>query len=255
MRKAIYLLATAMVAQSFVFTAAPAAAATIQDQAYAVCFANRPNSTWTTSVNGLVTTSTTGVELSRVTVANILGGTELSRTPETFSAASEHRNGSSPNIFGDWETVVTYSGGFLDQLVTVGTASTTTFGCRMTNNGSNFPGPQQIPVGSLQFSSSETTGTFHDIVSAPNYTETLYVEKVICNSPSTSSKKTAANGWANQNGYGGTCSTAVYLTLGGGTHSNSVPGLTPLRPNAPDATFVSDPDVDTYALPPYEEEA
>ena len=68
-------------------------------------------------------------------------------------------------------------------------------------------------------------------VSAPNYTQSFSEDRVICISPTKN-----PGVWRNQNGYTGVCSTARYLAvgMGAGTHSNSVPGLTPLRPDAPD---------------------
>lgn len=189
------------------------------------------NSNFVATPADLDASVTTGVETSRVTVQNIPGGTVLGQTPFTLEAASEHRNGSSPNIFGFFNSTVTYSGGLLVQDVTTVDRYNVTFGCLVTKpNGEVAPRGRQIPNdGTLFVNYDLNAATTQDTVSAPDYTEVVSDERVICISPTKN-----PGTWRQQNGYTGTCSTAVYLSLGGATRSNSVPGLTPLRPNAPD---------------------
>ena len=69
-------------------------------------------------------------EISRTTITNIPGGQELSRTPFVFTTGSEHKNGQSPNVFGDFTSNVTFSGGLNVQEVVTADRTTVTFGCR-----------------------------------------------------------------------------------------------------------------------------
>jgi hypothetical protein len=168
-------------------------------------------------------------EISRVTITNIPGGQELSRTPFVFTTGSEHKNGQSPNIFGDFTSDVTFSGGLNVQEVVTADRTTVTFGCAMSkDNGLTFPNGQQIPNdGSLFVSFDANQETNTETVSAPDFTVTITEDRVICNSPTKN-----PGVWRAQNGYTGACSTTLYNAVNpGGTHSNSVPDLAPLRPN------------------------
>ena len=239
---------TALAMSTSMIAITPAMALTPQQTMQAACDALKPAANWTATPNNVGSTSQTNVELSRVTTSNIPGGTLLSQTPFVFEAASEHRNGGSPNIFGTWKSIATYSGGELVQHVVLGTVTSYTYGCAMMNNGGNYPPAQQVPA-ALTLTDTVVTSEYDDIVAAPNTTQTVYDDRVICISPTKN-----PGVWRQQNGYTGVCSTAVFLTLGGGVHSNSVPDLVPLRPNAPDNQFVSPPNNDQYPLPPYTEE-
>lgn len=178
-------------------------------------------------------TVTVGFEVSRITITNIPSGTLLGQTPFVFTSGSEHRNGQSPNIFGDYTSIATYSGGLLVQQVTTANRHKVTFGCRLTKpNGEIAPNGQQVANdGTLFVNYNTNTNTFTETVSAPNTTQTITEDRVICISPTKN-----PGVWRQQNGYTLVCNTNKYLAVGmqAGTHSNSVPGLAPLRPNAPD---------------------
>lgn len=216
-------------------TAAMAAVPTPTADMTAVCSSTSvvnpdPNSTYSAVLNLASISSSTGTEyeISRTTITNIPGGQLLSKVGPTY-VGPLGRNGQSPNIFGTFKTVSTYSGGLLVQEVVYGTDTTFTYGCTVSktnkNNG-NVTTPPGLQVNGLTIVKTETRGPVTDTVSAPDYTQEELSEMVVCNSPSTSSKKTASNGWANQNGYTGPCSTELFLSLGTITiHSNSLPPL------------------------------
>ena len=175
-----------------------------------------------------------GLETGRKTLLDEPGGVELSRTPFSFDLASEHRNGQSPNIFGFYTSMITYSGGHSIVEITTVDRYHVTFGCLITKpNGEIAPNGLNKNDGTLFVNYDLNKKTVTDDVSNPNVTLPFTEDRVICISPSLTSKKTAASGWANQNLYNGECSTARYLEvgMGAGTHSNSVPNLAPLRPN------------------------
>lgn len=174
-------------------------------------------------------TTIVGFEKSRVEIENIPSGVELSRTPFVFTTGSEHKNGQSPNVFGRFTSEVTYSGGLNIVEITTVDRTTVTFGCAMSkDNGLTFPKGQQIANDGSLFASYDTNERkVRDTVSAPDFVVTLTEGRVICNSPTKN-----PGVWRNQNGYAGLCNTTLYNTVNpGGTHSNSVPGLAPLRPN------------------------
>jgi len=182
---------------------------------------------------------TVGFEVSRVTTESIPGGTLISQTPYVFTTGSEHRNGQSPNIFGFFTSVATYSGGKLVQQVTKADRHHVTFGCGIFKEpGILAPPGLQVPNNGILFVNYDTNVvTTTETKSEPNTTQTLTADQVICISPSTTSKGTKADGWRGQNGYPtARCTTIFYLSLGDnpGTHSNSVPNLVPLRPDTPD---------------------
>ncbi len=239
MTKTKLVLSTAIIAQALAFAATPAMAAPASTTAatmQAACDAGLPGNTTNTiwsAVPYIANTSTTTTETSRVTIENIPGGLLLGQTPYTFTAGSEHRNGYSTNVHGNFTSIATYSGGKLVQQVTDSTVTTYTFGCTVTRNRGgvrNQPAGQQVAP-TLTASDPAVTSTRLEEVSAPDYTVTLNAEKVICISP----KKNPGT-WTNQNGYTGTCNSALYLAVaqGGPVPSNSVPGVTQMTPNAPD---------------------
>lgn len=212
-----------------------ASAAAMQSACDAAKPANTRGVTYTATPE-ITNTVSTVVETSRVTIENIPGGILLSQTPFTFTTGSEHRNGYSANIHGDFTSLATFSGGRLVQEVTEVTNTTFTFGCmvlKTTNGITNLAPPgQQVPaILTRNQTSAATVRT--ETVSNPDVVVTLNAEKVICISP-----KKNPGVWTNQNGYTGTCNTALYLAvaLGGPVPSNSVPGVTQLLPNAPDQT-------------------
>ena len=236
-------IATALVATSLTpLTVAPAFAATVvptadtQAAMQASCDLAKPANT-----NGVtyvatpdITSTVTTVNISRVTIENIPGGILLSQTPYTFTTGSEHRNGYSTNIHGNFTSEATYTGGKLVQEVTEVTNTTFTFGCKVektTRGQTNLAPPgQQVPA-DLTKNQIDATVIRREEVSAPDKVVTLHAEKVICISP-----KKNPGIWTNQNGYAGTCSAALYnsVALGGPVPSNSVPGVSQLLPNAPD---------------------
>lgn len=228
-------MTTLAVAPAYAQTVSPDA--TSQAAMQTACDAAKPNDTrgviYTATPN-IATTVSTLVEISRVTVEDIPGGLLLSQTPFVFTNGSEHRNGYSTNVHGDYTSQATYSGGRLVQEVTEVTNTRFTFGCdvfKTTNGITNLAPPgQQVPaILTRNQTSAATTRT--ETVSAPDVTITLNSEKVICISP-----KKNPGIWTNQNGYTGVCNKELYLrvALGGPVPSNSVPGVTQLLPNAPD---------------------
>lgn len=236
-------IAGALAASSLTSLAVPPALAqtvtpnaTTQTAMQAACDAakpaNTPGTTYTATPD-VTNTVTQTVETGRVTIQNILGGTLLNQTPFTFTTGSEHRNGYSTNIHGDFTSEATYSGGKLVQEVTEVTNTTFTFGCHVvktTNGNTTTPPGQQVPATLIKQQAGEPT-TRTEEVSAPDTVVTLNAEKVICISP----KKNPGT-WTNQNGYAGTCSSSLYNSVaeGGPVPSNSVPGVSQLLPNAPD---------------------
>ncbi len=237
-------IATALVATSLSpLTVAPAFAATVTPTAdtqaamQSSCDASKPadtNGVTYVATPDITNTVTETIETNRVTIEDIPSGILLGQTPFAFTTGSEHRNGYSANIHGDFTSEATYSGGKLVQEVTEVTNTTFTFGCKVvktTRGQTNLAPPgQQVPA-TLTKTQIDATITRREEVSAPNVTVTLHAEKVICISP----KKNPGT-WTNQNGYSGTCSTALYnaVALGGPVPSNSVPGVSQLLPSAPD---------------------
>lgn len=174
------------------------------------------------------------IEVSRITITDIPGGVLLGQTPWTFTNGSEHRNGNSTNVHGRFTSVATYSGGKLVQEVTSQEVTTFTYGCNVkkTTNGVTDLAPpgQQVPAELTAVQSGDPVITTEE-VSKPDTYVTLNDQRVICISPGS-----RRGTWTNQNGYTGTCNSALYLAvaLGGPIPSNSVPGVERLLPNAPD---------------------
>ena len=260
MRKIATMACTAIIAQAL-FLTTPAFADTVTpDTASQTALQgasdiakprNTPGVTYTAEPY-VTNTVTTFVELSRVTIEDIPGGILLSQSPYTFTSGSEHRNGYSTNIHGDYSSTAVYSGGRLVQEITELSNTVFTYGCNvyLTNGGQTNlapPGRQVAPVLTRNQQSAPTTRT--ETVSKPDVTVVLHAEKVICISP----KKNPGT-WTNQNGYTGVCGSALYnaVALGGPVPSNSVPGVERLLPNAPDQQTAL-PEDQTY-YPPFPDE-
>lgn len=260
MRKIAVGTSLALIAQALILSA-PAYADTVtpdtasQTAMQSACDTAKPRNTpgVTYSATPYVTnTVTTVVELSRVTIEDIPGGILLSQSPYTFTRGSEHRNGYSTNIHGDYTSTAVYSGGRLVQQITEVSNTVFTYGCHvyLTNGGQTNlapPGRQVAPVLTRNQQSAQTTRT--ETVSKPDVTVVLHAEKVICISP-----KKNPGIWTNQNGYTGACGSALYnaVALGGPVPSNSVPGVQRLLPNAPDQQTAL-PEDQTY-YPPFPDE-
>jgi len=117
-----------------------------------------------------------------------------------FVAGSQHRHGGSPNIFGSFE--VTTSGG----------STAFTFDCQTFNPNANSE--QGAYPNGLQLTGQSTSVVNEDEV-------VITQDGVICISPTKN-----PGTWRNQNGYTGTCSTALFYSLAGIPEpipSNSLP--------------------------------
>lgn len=216
-------------------TAAMAAILPPIDELNAICSATTvvnpaANSTFRAELNTATIVTTPGpvYELSRVTITNIPGGQLLSQVGPTY-VGPQGRNGQSPNIFGTFETVSTYSGGLLVQEVTTAQDTTFTYGCRVfkTQNG-NLTEPRGLQVEGLTLTRTENLGSATETVSAPDVLRTELSEKVTCNSPLRN-----PGVWRQQNGYTGVCSTELFMTLSQiEIHSNSLPPLVTMSARA-----------------------
>lgn len=226
------LAATALVAATFspaltspAFAVVPAdIQADMQDVCDATLIPNNA-SDFTAEVIGV--TEATGSEFvqSSHLVSSTPGGVLLSQT-SAFNGGSEHRHGGSPNIFGTFTVTSTYTGGSSVTEVTYAQTTTYTFGCHVFKVEGNSdhphvvePGPFQTPIG-LTVENTVVTHTDTVNVNNPNTVTTSQGDGVICNSPTKN-----PGTWRNQNGYGGTCSTALFNSVGLGEpiSSNSLP--------------------------------
>jgi hypothetical protein len=138
-----------------------------------------------------------------ITAENVVAGafTPGGVISKTFQAGSEHRHGGSPNIFGAFD------------VVTAGGSTSYTFDCQTFNPPPNENANGTYPEG-LQFPGVST-------VIEDGETTTSVEDGVICISPTKN-----PGTWRNQNGYTGTCSTAVFYSLAGipdPIPSNSLP--------------------------------
>ena len=193
------------------------------------------NSSFTISLTQPVQ-STVGAEYekSRVVTLNIPGGILISSVGPNYIANTQGRNGQSPNIFGSFETVQTFTGGTLVQQVTFAQDTTFTFGCTVSKIvGGKVNAPKGLQVTGLTATRSEVTRTLTDEVRKPDVVVKQISESVICNSPTKN-----PGVWRNQNGYTGICSTALFNSLSQVViHSNSLPPLEPITlPAAHDST-------------------
>lgn len=230
------LSATALLISSFspavitpAFAITPQAQADLQAFCEAALRPNDPNSQFQTEPTGV--TEVTGAEfISNSQVLNSTpGGVLLSQT-SVYNNGSEHRHGGSPNIFGAFTVTSTYTGGSSETLNTYSQTTTYTFGCRVWkivpgNGNENEPNGLQIPYG-LTVDETLVTRTDTVTVNNPNTTQVTAGDGVICISPSTNGSRGNPGAWRNQNGYGGTCSTALFYSLDGigePIPSNSLP--------------------------------
>ena len=209
-------------------TAAIAAVPVPVDELQAICAATTvvnpdPNSTFRAELNTATIQTEVGAEYvkSVVTITNIPGGQLISSVGPNY-VGPQGRNGQSPNIFGTFKTVNTFTGGTLVQDVTYAQDTTFTYGCRVfktnTKNG-NVTEPPGLQVTGLTSTRTEVTRTVNVNVSNPDVVVEQLTEKVICNSPLKN-----PGVWRNQNGYTGVCSTALFFSLSPlPIHSNSLP--------------------------------
>ena len=184
------------------------------------------NSTYSATLNLAGITQSTGAEyVSDVDIiTNIPGGELISTVGPTFTG-NLGRHGGSPNIFGEFKTVSTYSGGTLVEDVTYSQDTTITYGCIVskTNSQGKVTTPPGIQVEGLTKTVTTVTRVVHVNESAPDEVITTLSDAVVCNSPEKNPGK-----WRAQNGYGGECSTALFNTLPGfPIRSNSQPPLVP----------------------------
>jgi hypothetical protein len=230
-----FLVATALVISSFspalmtpAFAITPEAQADLQQTCEDALRPNDPNSEFQTEPTSV--SEVTGAEFlsdSQV-ISSTPGGVLLSQT-SVYNNGSQHRHGGSPNIFGAFTVTSTYTGGSSEVLNTYSQTTTYTFGCRVwkeVGNGNIIEPPGlQIPVG-LTAEETLVTRTETVTVNNPNTTAVTTGDGVICISPSTTGNKGNPGAWRNQNGYTGTCSTALFYSLAGipdPIPSNSLP--------------------------------
>lgn len=197
---------------------------------------NASQSVYYTSFPYVDSQSSQTIVVDVITIEEQEGGLLLEQTPFTFTTGSEHRNGNSTNVHGNYTSVATYSGAVLVQDIVEQEETVFTFGCEVyrtiesrnnTRTDLAGEGQQQAPTLSVTQLGEQTTRRVEE--RQPNTFVTLNDERVICNSPGR-----RGGVWTNQNGYTGTCSSELYLSvaLGGPIPSNSVPGVTRLLPSA-----------------------
>jgi hypothetical protein len=212
--------------------AAPAYANTTvlspQARMEAQCLTTKPSDTnnvrYTVVVTGGSPINSGLRELTRVTdpTRTVAGGTLISQTPFVATGVTG-RNGGSPNIHGIFESIGTYSGGTLTQVVTEGSIDTYNYGCSITRTNRNNVSdqPPGLQTSGLSFTVTNVTRTFDDVVTADPTFAPIEQERVVCNSPG---RKGGV--WTGQNGYTNTqCVTLAnmmnFITL----RTNSVPNL------------------------------
>ena len=222
-------LSPVMVTPAFAAVTAPI------EELQAICAATTvvnpdPNSTYSATLNLAGITQSTGAEyVSDVDIiTNIPGGVLIGTVGPTFTG-NRGRHGGSPNIFGEFKTVSTFTGGTLVEDVTYSQDTTFSFGCIVsktnkqgkttTPDGIQIPGPSHPDP--LTKTVTTVTRTEHINESAPDTTVETLSDAVICNSPEKNPGK-----WRPQNGYTGDCSTALFISLGTfPIRSNSLPPL------------------------------
>lgn len=223
------LTATALVISSFspimvtpAFAITSDAQANLQQICEDALNPNDPNSEFQTEPSSV--SELTGPEFlqdSQV-LSSTPGGVLISQT-SVYNPNSQHRHGGSPNIFGGFTVTSTYTGGSSETLNTYAQTTTYTFGCRVwktTGNGGTIePNGLQIPFG-LTYDDTVVTRTETVTVNNPNTTSSTTGDGVICISPTKN-----PGTWRNQNGYTGTCSTALFNSLAGVAEptTNSLP--------------------------------
>jgi hypothetical protein len=226
--KKIAILAATALASTLAFAAPAAANTTETPQQRCELLVGQPNdnSTYVTTPTGLAVSTGSEFVQSRTTLSSTAAGALLRQTTPVFNGALG-RNGGSPNIFGDFDSIATYSGGSSSQRVIYAQTTTTTFGCATTkvkgNGDRSTPPGLQVPYGQTIDVTSETRRETIN-VSNPDVDVTLTTQMVVCNSPGTKGGQ-----WRNQNGYGGQCNTTLFNALGElAVRSNSLPPVTPL---------------------------
>lgn len=231
-------------------TAAMAAVPVPIDDLTAICVQTTvinpdPNSTFRVELNTATIQTSVGAEYekSRVTTLDIPGGVLIGSVGPTYVPNSQSRNGQSPNIFGTFKTIQTFTGGSKVQTVTYAQDTTFTYGCRVfkINKQGKETEPPGLQVEGLTAVRTEITRTAEVSVIKPNVEVVQLSGGVICNSPLKN-----PGVWRNQNGYTGECSTRLFLTLGPLTiPSNSLPSLEPIMlpgdHNSPSNATNSDP--------------
>lgn len=235
--KTIKTTAIAALLSCSLLTPAPAMAQTIDPVArmQQTCAATNvvnpdENSTYSAALGDYASIVSAERVLSRVTTLHIPGGVLLSKTPALFMTGSEGRNAGSPNIFGEFKSTATYSGGSLVQQVVYGKDTIYTFGCVVskTNSQGKITTPPGLQVTGLSLTVTTQTRSVEERAVAPDVTQDYFSSGVICNSPLKN-----PGVWRAQNGYTGTCSTAAFLALGSAlVHTNSVPYLPPINAEA-----------------------
>jgi hypothetical protein len=232
MKKILTLTAMCCTALTTITTTpAMAAVAVPTAEMQAVCAATtivnpNPNSTYAATLNDSSITRSTGTEYVSATntISDIPGGQFVSATGPTFVAGTEGRNGQSPNIFGTFKSVETYTGRTLIQDVTYSQDTTFTFGCTVSktnkNNG-NVETPPGLQVTGQTITKTEVTRTAHTNIQEPNVDVVQLSGAVICNSPTKN-----PGVWRAQNGYTGGCSRALFDSISSVTiHSKSLPPI------------------------------
>jgi hypothetical protein len=225
----------ALLSCSLITPATPAYATTTDPYASmaATCAATNivrpdPESTYAATLDQASVSPVVGAEyeISRTTVSSTPGGVLLGTTGKEFVPGTEGRNGGSPNIFGEFKSTATYSGGSLEQSVVYGQDTTYTFGCTVskTNKQGKTTTPDGLQVSGLTLKVTNTTRTETETKSAPNVTTDFFTSEVVCISPLRN-----PGVWRAKDGYSGECSTARYIALGTAfIRTNSVPDLPPI---------------------------
>lgn len=231
MKKTIALVAICATALSPVFvTPAFAAIAVPTAELEALCAGTTivnpdPNSTYRATLNSNVQTVTGPEYVKSVnTITDIPGGMLISTSAPTFTG-NLGRHGGSPNIFGEFKTLSTFSGGTLIQDVTYAQDTTFTYGCIVTKTtkGGNQTTPPGLQVTGQTLAKTEITRIESVNISKPDVEVVSLSDAVVCNSPEKNPGK-----WRAQNGYTGECSTALFNTLPGmPIRSKSQPPLIP----------------------------
>jgi hypothetical protein len=237
-----YLASTALVLTTLTATPAfansPSSAGLLTMQA--ACNAAKPNDTTSGSVNSNngITTHTyaarvvnvVGSPTTRVVTGALVEVTPAATvpvlTPATFVPLSEARRGGSPNIHGEFVATATYAGAVSTQTVTTYTGASFVFSCafdKTTNGTTNLNWKVEAAATPLVEEGAGVSST--RTITGDPVIQREFSDGVICNSPGTKKGE-----WRAQNGYTGTCSTAVFETLLGKTvTSNSLPNFTPVH--------------------------
>jgi hypothetical protein len=241
MKKIVFLGATALASTIAIASPAAAQSSASQTTMQAVCDAAKPKNnnqhTYTATLR-IGSPSSATIEINRETISFIAPSTVPVLSNPVFEANSETIRGGSPNIHGTFKSTATYDGGSVTQRVTTATDTTYPYGCRvvrtsLTNSATDEPNGMQAPIGTYSFTERQPNSPTTVTVDGEDRTEDFFTDAVICNSPN----KTSV--WRVRNDYPGqSCTTAAYSALLAQgerpLRSNSVPGLSPARPERPD---------------------